>query len=325
MGCRVPFFGVVFDTNVYRSLGVARFAALRERERDCSAIGYASYAVALELLSHQADPSDLDAGPALAGLGRMWEHCSQYDGASHILRFVAEALDQIAFALFGRPLRGATDPTSYGLLVGSFLHEPENRHTWQPALEALARGAQEMRERYVQTLWRNVVQTLAPNAKSWADLAGNSPVKAALLEKVAVGEDLPLIAQNIASHAAGEAQVALPPDELATHAATVLRLFPTLVYYRSLVVRELIERGPDMSRRHRANGALDLQVCCTTTGTASLNGRPLFLVTDDDVILRAAKLGGTRHRILRLPEYQALIDPGFRGLEERIEALATIA
>ncbi|MGH9958953.1 MAG: hypothetical protein ACREBC_17795, partial [Pyrinomonadaceae bacterium] len=249
---------------------------------------------------------------ARAGLEKLWEHCSEYNGSQCILRFLAGALEQICFTLFSVKIdENHEHPWVYGHMVGAIVNEPESLDRLRPQLEVIAREAEQARDRYAAVLWDNVVQTLAPGATRWEQVAAKSEVKGQVLARVAAGEGLRLIAAALPSQAAAAAGRDLSSSSLEQFTDKILTYYPTIVHYRSLAIRRLIEFGPDMTNRSRANGVLDIHVCTATSSVANINGMPVVLVTDDSLILDAGTRANARNRLLSLSEYVELIDRPF--------------
>jgi hypothetical protein len=310
----MPRLAVTFDTNVYRSIGAAKATKLRERERNHGVVGYASYPVVAELLAHLAEPTDPDFRSALAALGRLWEHCSEYDGSSYTLRSLVGAFEQMAHTLFGVEMGMRRSP--YARLVGAIVQDDRSIEGLRPQLQQVARYADEARSAYAAQLWERVVQTIAPAAENWADLALPSKARARVLAEIGEGGGRELIARSLVNQVAKFAGRTVTDEEAVPLVEAVHAYYATVVHYRSLVIERLVRDAPNMTKRARANGVMDTHVCVGTSPLARLEGLPHVLATDDPEILEAARRADSRSRLLTLQEYEGLLDmdaPSFQS------------
>jgi len=115
----MPRLYVVLDTNAYIGISDADLEGLIECCAVHSIVGVASFWVAQELLSHVADQADRDFGRARAAIRRLARHCSQYDGARSIVRFIGDGHGTVNRERFGRPGADEDDSSDdYGTLLG---------------------------------------------------------------------------------------------------------------------------------------------------------------------------------------------------------------
>lgn len=315
----MPRLAVVFDTNIYRGTTTEEWDALRDREASHSVLGYTSPAVITELFSHLGDPESGEKGPAIAAIRRLCRHCTEFNGWQYRVRFVAPAMGQMCHTLFGVDIDDPEEPAVLGHLAGRIANEEGAVKALAPSLRIIFDGTQAARTSYVDTLWTSVVLTLSPGATQWSDVTKPSERRTALLEGLANGADLRILSSSIAEQAATYAKVSIPLPEDSEAPSRVLKYYPTVVHYRSLVIKRLVQNGPDMTKRSRANGAMDIHVCTSTGPTAILNGVPLILITSDTDILDAAVLSGMRHRILNPLEYKELLALAPDEFSERTE------
>jgi hypothetical protein len=143
----MPRLFVVFDTNLYRTLGNARFDALRAKERARGIVGIASYWVALELIAHLDSPDDPSFAASWAAIRRLVRHCTSYDGRRHIVHFIADSREHAQRLLFGRVREARPDenPTIYGELLGH-ISEATSLEGLNQVKSAIAAVAQKLRE-----------------------------------------------------------------------------------------------------------------------------------------------------------------------------------
>jgi len=304
----MPRLVVVYDTNVYRSIGHRAFAELRSHERGRSILGYANYGTVREILSHLAEPESEDAAHASAAAARLVEHCTEFDGSMHVVRFMASPMGQVTRYLFGRTPATEEDPNFYGALLGGWVRNAEMRPQLAGHLQAIAAETLRERQTWVETLWETVVKTVAPDATVWSDVAKDSERRAAILQRVQSREGHQLLARGMLQSAAAAAGhvVAAEDEERLTKA--ILENFRIMIEYRHNVISDLIVKGPDMSRRVRSNGVFDQIVCGATGAQARVRGCPVVLVTDDREILRSARASGMELEVIMLAEYWSVLE-----------------
>ena len=330
----MPRLCTVYDTNVYRGLAASRFAQLLKLERNHSVIGYANYATATEILSQLATPDTPDGRSASAAAGRLVQHCTEYDGSTYSVRFVAPPLEQIARYIFGVEPTGQEEfATGYGRILGGWVTEPEHHLAFATVLSGIAEHSASLRDDYVGTLWRTVVRTIAPDAKTWSDVGESRELRERLLAAIALGTGRGILALGLASQAGGLIGRSVPAADEARVTAHILENFGLIVEYRHRVLEGLVRNGPDMSKRKRANGVFDVHVCGSISGVASLRGVPVVLVTDDRDILDAAAAISYDAEVKAVDGYEALLSSNsafdewisgvLRRQDERRHRLAT--
>lgn len=317
----MPRLVAVFDTNIYRQLGDEAFAAVTGAEGQHSVLGYANYATATELLAHLASPESIDGRSAAAAARRLVRHCTHYDGATNLVRFIASPAGQISRYLFGIGPAQEDDAEGYGHVLGRWVTDPESRPHFRETLERIARDAEETRQKYTATLWNTVVLTLCPDASKWQDVVHSAPSRTSVLEAIRRGDGKRPLALSIAREAARNAGRVIALAEEDAVVAAMLASFGLIIEYRNLVIEQLITDGADMGRRRRANGVFDLHVCGATAGHARLHGCPVVLVTDDTAILTAAERALMKEEVLTLEEYRALVISEADLFVERVREL----
>jgi hypothetical protein len=166
----VPRISAIFDTNVYRGIGDAAFNAQRVDERQHSVVPMAGYVVAIELLSHLADPADADFAACLNATRRLGEHCSRWNGSGSSVEFMLMADAQIASQLFNKVLGPrATGPGGVAAIIDAIVANPclETLRVFQGDLAELRDGVARAEATFAEKLWKSVVLTLAPDARDW--------------------------------------------------------------------------------------------------------------------------------------------------------------
>jgi hypothetical protein len=176
---------------------------------------------------------------------------------------------------------------------------------------------------FSDTLWQKVVLTLAPEAKSWSDVARRTEFREGLLKNMGANKEIDLIVRTTVQMMAKGIGRTLVEPELSDRAAFVLSYFGTPIYLYSRMIRRLVEHGQDMGKNERANAIWDYQIAFSTGRGANIRGMPVFLVTDDGAILDATAVANARRQILSLGEYQSALLGG--GVDELIERAISFA
>jgi len=279
---------------------------MQNDERNHSVVAIASYIVAIELLAHLATETDPDFGSCLHATARLGQHCSRWNGSLRF-DFIQLADAQIARLLFGVTLNpeqvqtgGVTD------VVGAITDHPQAataRH-YREGLTELCESVSRSEKEFVDGLWNRVVRTLVPEAEDWQSVV-KSPRRAQLLAAIDAGEALDLIAATIVDRAAEKSSLSLTAEERVAAIARARVLFPTPIHHHNLLIRTIIENGPNMGRPERANSLWDHEITFSTAPGAQIQGTPLVLVTSDPVILQAAAAAGTSSQVWSLDDYRA--------------------
>lgn len=298
---------VVCDTNVYRSIGVERFARLRALERSHSVRAVASPWVALELLAHMAPPHDHEFPPARSALKRLAEHCQTYNGAQHVLTFVGDAARQVAHSLLlhevGEHESGANLASFVGAVVAGDIDHPAHASGW---LE-IAQQVREVEQGFVSNLWQNVIRSSVPDAQTWSGLLSSPTALSDALTQLHSQEALEILAGDVLQRAfavavstqgaAGKADIEL----LLSRCGKPLR-------FEIILVSEVISRGLDLTKSQHRNTVWDIYIAVDTTMFGSLDPRPMWLITDDRLILRAAAIAEVSDVVVSLEQYERRLE-----------------
>jgi len=297
---------VVFDNNAYRSLSESRFTALQACETRRGIKGLASYWVAIELLSHMADPADADFGSAWAAIRRLWRHCSE----GRNIRWLADSENHVCHTLFGAHIPNRqSEAASYGLLIGTIANAQDQTewHHLQAALDHLASHVIGIEQQFRDDMWQYVVLSVNPQAGSWRPLDATSPLRKQLLEVFQSDRGRNLSARMIVLKAAAQLGKSLSDSELAEKTDLVRAAFPIAVEFYNAVLTRIVEVGFDLDQGSKRNSIWDLQIAFSASPAARLQGCPVWLVTDDRLLRTAATKAGAASVIRSLVEYEALV------------------
>jgi hypothetical protein len=288
----MPRLNVVFDTNVYRKLSKSQFAHLLALERRQSVIAFASFSVASEMLSHLVSESDPNYRPSLAGLRRLTEHCTRYDGSRSIIHFVADHDEHVAMLLLGMDIPGAENRAEFaGQLIGTIAEtdSPKALRNHQPYLQQVSRYAISAEQQFADNIFRTVVARLVPGATSWGALAAEKKLRAQFIKGLESDDAVRLMAAAMVARIERQLEVTLEQESREDAIDRTIRLFPIPIRFFNSILRRVAMDGYDLGNPRNRNSLWDYQIAFSTGPEATMEGIPLWLVTDDQRILEAAR------------------------------------
>lgn len=313
---------VVFDTNLYRKLGADVFDELRDRERNLSIQAAGSYYVAMELLAHLADDQDPQFAISHNSLRRLWQHTKTYDGSRYVTNLMEPAESQVSHVLFRA---GPKDPRDDSASLGGFVGQIANTERadlpgrFEEPLCECRDLVQSREEQFTQSLFDRVVRTLVPEATDWFSVTQDSPIRSTLLESISAGDGLSRIAEGTVRRIADDLGIELSQEELAEKVAVVKQAFPVPIHLFNGLVRNIVENGLDMTKQKRANSLWDFHIAFSTGTGANLDGMPIWLVTNDGEILKAAATAGATQNVKPFDEYTRILDLKWESFRELLD------
>lgn len=304
----MPALIVTFDTNLYRKLNSEDFATLAASERRLSIRPLASYYVATEFLAHLADREDPSFAFSLGGLRRLWEHTHTYDGSAYVTNLLKTAEHQVAYVLFPEFRRQIPNSESIGGFVGRVVHTAPAAlpGSHQQELTGFRDFVQEKERGFVASLFDTVVRTLAPSAQSWHDVTAQTSLRDQVLKAIAQGHGRRHSAEGFVRRLVELFNLQCTEELIAERIEATQHVFPLPLYVVDGLVKSIIERGLDMTKKDRANSLWDIHISFSIGTDATFDGAPLWLVTDDRAILDAAKASATP-TVKDLDEYRKIL------------------
>jgi hypothetical protein len=311
----------VLDTNLYRELKPGQFAALQGLEATNAVTPIASLWPCLELLAHCADRADKEYGRALAGVRRLWKHAGYESDGLKRLRMPEDGETQLARGLLGQPLearRKEADEISELVSCVSTGDVSEITSDVTQRLKAVALRVVERENKFASDL--DVFAQTVRSTES-ARAVGMSPdeVRRDLREFIRGSEGLHLIAKLRVQETAVQVGVNLSAKDLEKHTQTVLKAFPTAMYFLRDLISDLLDSQFDMSRSRNRNSTWDLSLAFQASRAASIGGVPVLLVSGDKRIARAAAAASDSEFVRTLADYEKLLESG--GLPAYANAL----
>lgn len=315
----MPRLHVVFDANGYRSLSDTRFEDILALERQHSVVGMASYTTVGELASHLANERDPDYRRSAAALRRLARHTTGYDGARLLVRFLADAEEQLCNTLFGATLANRLHlPDTYGRLVGvvAGASGPENLAAEAELISGIAAQNRGQEEAWARAVFEGIVAAYVPDATTWTAIAENPEIRRKLLPQIEGDAAVRQFARMMAQHAAATVGRELTDAELTTAADMVVEAFGIPLRLIVTTIRDVVADGLDLSKSKHANTVWDLQVVHCISPVGRIDGRPGWLVTDDARIHRAARGQPAALIVRSLEEYEGLLKDGDSLMEQ---------
>ena len=316
----MPYLNVVFDSNVYRKLSGAEFAAVMELERAQSIVACSSYWVLFELLAHVASQEDPEFNHAWAALKRLWHHCAIYDGSAYRLQCLADWRSEICRLLFGRGLADRDDADVYGLLVGVIANAetPEDWEKYQPMLDQLASHVDEVERRFLDGMLNNVARRVAPGAVDWEAAAEIPATRAELADALTLDTGIRSAARIIVSLAAEDVGIGLQEAELNEKTDYVADAFEAPLRFLNAIVAGVVREGTNISTR-RANSVWDFQIEFSTSPEVTMAGVPVWLITDDNAMLAAAREAKIEGLFRSLGSYRSVLESSYDEFRRQLD------
>lgn len=303
----MPRLYVICDTNVYRTLGTDRFTQLRARERARSVVARASYWVIHELVAHLANRTDLDFSSSLAALRRLAEHCAYYDGSKMVVGFLGDTEEHLDEIIFG--IRSSrNEALAYGQLVGVIATAagPDDWRSYQTAIEEIARTVAKTEEEHVERFQRVL-------ASMDTKLGGKDAVRStpglgnAIAKMIESDAGMRGAADMMVCSVALRRGLVLSEEARKELVERMLAIFPFQLRLYNAVAARAVREGIDMSSRRNRNWVWDWMVAFSTSVVAHIDGIPIWLVTDDNLILDAASATNSRTVVRTVAEYESAL------------------
>jgi len=88
----------------------------------------------------------------------------------------------------------------------------------------------------------------------------------------------------------------------------VLKEFKTALQLYNEILTRIVVSGCDIERKNRGNWVWDIQIAFSISPNATIENRPVRLVTSDGDIITAAHAVGASDAVLSLAQYQAVLE-----------------
>jgi len=304
----MPRLYVVFDTNVYRTLGADRFTKLRKSERAHSVIGRASYWVIHELVAHLANREDAAFARSLAALRRLAEHCSYYDGSRTVVGFLGDTEEHLDEIIFQIPST-RDEAQAYGQLIGALVSAatPDDWKPYQAAIEQIAENVVRLEEANVER-FRRILASMNGKLGASDAIRRTTGLADAIAKMILSQAGMQGAAEMMVRSAAMRRGLTLSEETECELVERMLTIFPFQLRLYNAVAARVVREGIDMGGSANRNWVWDWMVAFSTSVVAHVDGIPIWLVTDDTLILDAASASGPRSVVRSLTQYEAVLE-----------------
>lgn len=198
---------------------------------------------------------------------------------------IVECEDQVCRILLGRPPAGHAETRArMARIVDKVAAVPDPEHD-----EEVLAAARELNDHLTTVeaeradfILNGIVRTAVPGAESWDAIKRTPTVRAELLEWLASGTAIRVLAASEVRRAHDELGIAIPDPIPPAMIDLLLRHFRFPFEVDLAVIRGVAERGWDLTREGRRNCIWDAQIAFDAWQT--VDGRRITLVTDDNLL-----------------------------------------
>jgi hypothetical protein len=227
---------------------------------------------------------------------------------------IADVDAQVAYSLLGWRLREARESGFFAGLAGAVYEGGsaalvEHRSTLIDLRDAIASDEVRFRE----NIWANMVLKLIPGADAWTDLPKNREKQRVGVEEINSLEAQEITARHILSRIAERSGRTLEAKDYEARIAEILRVLGPAIRLHNNVLSHIIRAGIDLRKPKHSNLVWDIHIAFTAATFTCLGITPLWLITNDRVILNAARDAQMSSAVKTLDDYRTEIaDPSFR-------------
>jgi hypothetical protein len=293
--------GVLLDANIYRTR--AGFDTLLEAEKRRGVARYADPFVVAELLAHLGDPADPDHATCRGAIYCVHARCNR--GAGGECGILRDSESRLAYLVTGSSLPKHDFFTERVIapLFADIALVPRDQPLlaqMQPHLRQIAQHVADQKARFVETA-RQLKATIQAIHAGVSEEGQNETMKRARRTHAS--------AETRRGFAAGYVRGAFvnagrePPDPLPE--ALIDLVYPqiaTAMEFEALIWEKLAFDGAKPESRGIQSLRWDQRIAFSVG--AMLNGRPLWLVTNDGDFARAAAAAGYSDRVLTRAAYE---------------------
>ncbi|HJY63567.1 MAG TPA: hypothetical protein VJ455_05370, partial [Ignavibacteria bacterium] len=186
-------YGVVFDTNVYRSLVISKKSIIelkksleivKYNEKSHNVFSYAHPIVMSELLYHLTDINDKDYQTCKKAVYFLIEHCCDEKDRIHVIEDSESLLSHI---LFGINFDQNKKHVQSLQITCKYIHDNFDNNFEDWILEYLFKNKEYVEEKeneFAKLMEKHVIKYLNPTANSWNPLRDNSEARIKALKLI---------------------------------------------------------------------------------------------------------------------------------------------
>lgn len=299
--------GVIFDTNVYRTItGLESaqriFLSLINQEKMHDINGYANPYVIMELSAHLANRSDASFMICYESIKLLAHHCL----GNHKIRIAADSESFLCDFVCGRSLKSAEDNSmKLGALCSHIYRSSDVQLSeFDDLLTEIALKVDNIETRFVQDMFTYVVGYYSGSSNDWNALKKNQALRSEILSFLKSEQAINQIARafvikgmHLCDENASQAYITKKTEELIITCLSPIRLYIE-------ILSRIAMSGCDLTKRNRPNWIWDMNIAFAIGNNLTIDdNREIYLVTNDNDILQAGKDSGMQGYILSIEEY----------------------
>ncbi len=308
---------VIFDTNAYRNLthdlpladSRSKALHLRQLEQKAENFALASPIVIWELIAHLGDANDPAYHHCLNALVALAEHTwSPFDPNAGVCLF-ADAASTVCRELFRAVPPIATQNIQNLSKLAAYVKNHAPNLTLPAALTNLKVFSAELAKSEKQWLtdMQKILTDCDPKiARPWVGGKNDKEVRRKLCSYFASRAFMDAWAAITVVRHANALRIKLTSAELTEKTKIIQDVFPVPFHLMSALLQKFPTPQPmNLSSRKKkwANFLCDAAICFSFGGFHQVGSAPMFLVTGDNAIKKAATAAGCPDRVVELPIY----------------------
>jgi hypothetical protein len=291
-------------------MSVADLATIAASERSVGVTALSSYWPCLELLAKAGSAELGDREAAIAALRRLVVHCANDANGECRMRIAADEEVLLARGLFGEALSHRLHHHAAMSELASDLAHGGVPAVDTPAFADLLKIGAHVAESEAEFA-RNMDAAggVVSQAMTAQGLDRRSALKQ-ILDVIAATDTLCFLARTRVLATAKSLGIVLLDSEVEAYGQRVLEAFPVAIAVMRLLLAKAVEGGVNWRRSDRANSLWDLKLAVHASRGATIDGNPVLLVTDDDLLHAAAR--DARHEVFVVskPDYLSMLSKG---------------
>jgi hypothetical protein len=233
------------------------------------------------------------------------------DGRDYILNLIADVDDQIAYAFLRR--RSATnDKLSAYLaeLVGVVVEHPRRarRKPYRDMLQGVAEDVAKAEENFVSNIWKNIYLSSMPKAAGWDAFIRSPSVRQQALREIGSQAAVRTTARVWLRNASRRVGLDLSQKQRTKVAARIRKELFSAIKLQNELIGRTVRDGIELRKDKHRNILWDLHTAMTVVAFARIHHTPLWLITDDRAILKAAAVTGNSDIVQSLADYERRLE-----------------
>lgn len=202
-------------------------------------------------------------------------------------------------------------PDLLGQLI-SEVAEAESPIEWSAQvrenLTIIRAHVQALEQEFADTYWSMVVQPLVPTADGWDAVSRDAKLRSYVLRDLRLPEVDRVFGHIMVEQSAKLLGLQLTDAEREEKIGLALEFLLIPIRSKVQLVRKIVESGYDLNVGKNANTFWDIELTFSTSRKAQVYGQPLWLVSGDAGVLRAAEAADATMVVHAEAEYRNLLE-----------------